>query len=391
MKIIFIYGMLEVLDYFNEQMRIGAEELGHETYIVNAKDPSTHTGEPFDSFTKSENTFVFGFNQIGMLLKDGNDSYWDKYRIPFVDFIQDHPWNYYDALDAPIEQLYPIVLDRNHGVFIEKYFPWIHKPYFMVNGGTPEDNCLPYNERDIDILYVGTCNVEPPGYPLISTLPDQGRGMYEYVIGKLLAEPDHTIESIIEEYCENGDFEITLQDVKDIIGNYAPYVMEKVRREYKLATMDALAKTGARIEIYGDNWEDSRYPWGENVHIHKRVSSAECNLMMGRSKIGLNCMPWYKRGCSERVFNIMQNGALCLTDYSEYIGERFVHGENILIYNLTNLSELTNMVSNMLSNPEKAASMAKKGQEIVREKDTWKCRMAEVIGYVENNIFRAKQ
>lgn len=386
MKIIFFEGALEVLDYFCEQLRVAAENLGHETYVVNINDASTYSGEKFDSFAKSKDTFMFTFNQIGMLLSEGNHNYWDLNKIPVVDFIQDHPWNYYDALDSPIEQLYPIVLDRNHAVFIEKYFPWIRPSYFMPNGGTKDSIEIPYKDRDIDILYVGTCNIDPQIYPVVDILPDKGAEMFKYAISELLAHPDKTIESAIENYCENGDFVITIQDLKYIIEENAPYIMEKVRREYKLAVMRALEATGATIEIYGDNWEDPNHEWGSNIHIHNRVSSKECNKMMGRAKIGLNCMPWYKRGCSERVFNIMINGALCLTDKSEYLLERFVDGENIILYDLNNIELITDRVRNLLEDIDKSSKIAEQGMKIALKNDMWMNRMQEIIEYVQNSI-----
>lgn len=94
-----------------------------------------------------------------------------------------------------------------------------------------------------------------------------------------------------------------------------------------------------KIVIYGKGWDARDEAWQPNVSINARISSEECNRMLGKAKIGLNCMPWFKDGCSERVFNIMLNGAVCLTDTSKYLLERFEHGNELVFYNLEDMEK----------------------------------------------------
>ena len=100
--------------------------------------------------------------------------------------------------------------------------------------------------------------------------------------------------------------------------------------------------------------------------------------MLGKAKIGLNCMPWFKDGCSEIVFNIMLNGAVCLTDTSKYLLERFEHGNELVFYNLEDMEKMKQNVCWLLENPNAASQIAQAGYEAAIRNDTWLCRMGEI-------------
>ena len=142
--------------------------------------------------------------------------------------------------------------------------------------------------------------------------------------------------------------------------------------------MHALESTGAGIVIYGKGWDAYDEAWQSNVSINARISSEECNRMLGKAKIGLNCMPWFKDGCSERVFNIMLNGAVCLTDTSKYLLERFEHGNELVFYDLEDMEEMKQNVCWLLENPNAASRIAQAGYEAAIRNDTWLCRMGEI-------------
>ena len=82
--------------------------------------------------------------------------------------------------------------------------------------------------------------------------------------------------------------------------------------------------------------------------------------MLGKAKIGLNCMLWFKDGCSERVFNIMLNGAVCLTDTSKYLLERFEHGNELVFYDLEDMEEMKQNVRGCLIIPMQQARLHRK-------------------------------
>lgn len=315
-------------------------------------------------------------NQIGLLLSKNGQNYWKERNIPVYDLIVDHPYNYADALECPPADMNVIVIDRNHEKFIRKYYPEIKNIYFMPDGGNEAEGRMQYKDRPIDILYVGDCQLYTP-FIEIPDMSDKGMEMYSTVYNILLQKPGLSIEETMELYFEaKGGY--TKEQVKQYILNYGFIISDNVRRYYKLKTMHALESTGAGIVIYGKGWDAYDEAWQPNVSINARISSEECNQMLGKAKIGLNCMPWFKDGCSERVFNIMLNGAVCLTDTSKYLLERFEHGNELVFYNLEEMEEMQQNVCWLLENPNAASQIAQAGYEAAIRNDTWLCRMSEI-------------
>ena len=50
-------------------------------------------------------------------------------------------------------------------------------------------------------------------------------------------------------------------------------------------------------------------------------------------------MPWFKEGAHDRIFNSMLNGAVVLSDTSEYLEEEFKDGKDLIFYDLNELRE----------------------------------------------------
>ena len=101
--------------------------------------------------------------------------------------------------------------------------------------------------------------------------------------------------------------------------------------------------------------------------------------IMADSKIVLNMMPEFKRGTHDRVVCAMCNGAVALTDPSTYYETEFTDGEDIVFYDMANLEELPRIVNDILSDEEKAGSIALNGQKKALLDHTWKNSADELI------------
>jgi spore maturation protein CgeB len=75
----------------------------------------------------------------------------------------------------------------------------------------------------------------------------------------------------------------------------------------------------------------------------------------------------------------MLSGAISVTDTSEYIEDKFINGNNIVIYSLKDLNNLPNLINDLLSNPEKAKIIAQNGYEEALKKHTWNHRIKDVL------------
>ena len=74
----------------------------------------------------------------------------------------------------------------------------------------------------------------------------------------------------------------------------------------------------------------------------------------------------------------MLNGAVCLTDSSDYLDEYLKHGENSSIYDLKHLENLPAVAEELLKNQEKMQTIADAGFQMAEKYHTWKLRAMEI-------------
>ncbi|MCR5453007.1 MAG: glycosyltransferase [Lachnospiraceae bacterium] len=376
--VIFFKGLLETMDYFVDKLEEGAKELGIDTYVINTNDPSTYQSEEFVRFFEQDKVAAFLLNQIGLGMKLGEENLWEKYHIPVYDFIQDHPRNFFDSLVDPISDFHAIVIDHDHEPFIRRYFPKIGPIHFLPNGGAPEGKPLPYKERPIDVLYCGSCQEPLTSFPAIPFLKNSGQDFYQTAIGTMIANPMLTMEQVVRWYLTEQE-KCSEEQIFQIIMAVSLYIDKTVRRYFKLQGMHLLDEAGIKVEVYGEKWTEGGETFSDNIRFHGRVSSKKCNELAGQARIALNYMPWYKHGASERVFNSMIGGALCISDRCPYLEDRYEDGKEMLFFDLSDQSRMVSMISDMLSDPQRAEEIAAAGAKKALAEDTWTCRMKEIM------------
>lgn len=160
---------------------------------------------------------------------------------------------------------------------------------------------------------------------------------------------------------------------------YAGYVEGMVRRHYKLECMKALDDAGIHVNVFGDGWVDDDYIFSDNIVLHERIKVDKLMDLIGQAKISLCFIPWYKKGCSEKNFDSMLNGALCVTDRSEYLEKNYKDGYNIVFFDLNSPEQMAADIRWLLDNPDEAEKIARRGYYTARKYDTWKCRFVKVL------------
>ena len=375
-KLIFFNGPLDALRYFIDKWAECAEERGIEYIIADYNDPGSYALSRLNSFLEGNvPVFMFTMNQVGIGLIEGSENYWKKHNITVFDFVQDHPRNYDDILLDPPCDIKVLALDKNNIDFIHRFYSGIKDVFFMPNGGTRVGEFIPIKDRTIDVLYMGGCQQVTDYFPPINGLPDQGNPFYSDVLSMMVENPGLTTESAIEKWFNDNDIRVSDDVLLTLNLQAAPYIENHIRRHFKLAGMHALDRAGIHVEIYGgDSWIDKDDPFSDNIHINPRISSDELNSMICNAKISLCFIPWYKRGCSEKNFDSMLNGALCVSDKSEYLEEHYRDGENIIFFDLGNPEQMASDIKWLLGHPDKAESIARKGMETALKYDTWKER-----------------
>ena len=355
--------------------------------MIDTEKPETYLGNELDLFTESNKCIAVFFNQIGLLLTDefGNN-YWDAHQIPVYSFQVDHPRNFTDAMINPIRMLRVLSIDKNHKKFVQRFFPKVPDCHFLPNGGTQEVcEIKPLRERSIDVLYVGECQIPVESFPLLEFFEDKGSDFYGCVISDLLSCPGQTTEEAIENYFLDRNIKISDEDLLKIFTSISIYVETYIRREFKQVMLQALDKRGIKVDIYGGGWENENYAYGGNIRFHSRITSSECNEKIGDAKITLNCIPWFKDGSSERPFNTMLNGSLCMIDKSDYLLERFTDETDICFFDIQKPEDLADKIEYYLSHLDEAQETANRGYAIATENDTWENRLKTILAWEDKN------
>lgn len=367
-----------ILDYISEQFRTTFMENGCETFLFDPADYSASTNALF-SFAKNGIDAAYFFNNVGLLqtLEDGRNL-WETLFIPCFDFLVDHPMYYADSLDYAPSRTTLLVADQTHIDYIRRFYPRVHNTLFLPTGGCE----VPFNtqswiERKLDILFIGSYKFHAD---YTEDILDQR------IIKHLITHTDHTFEQALElcltENRPESSKQLSDEALKDVIESHR-FLETNLTARYRRAILEELVTSGMSVHVYGNGWEQSGLVSYPNFHLHEPVPFNEGIALMGQCKILLNHMAWFKHGSSERIFNAMAQGALCVTDSSAYLDNILKNDINCSLYSLSdilpvNVHTIADKISLLLSNPVKSSEIAAEGQKIALM-HTWKKHLLYVI------------
>lgn len=379
LNIIIFMGLVEGPDYYSKRFIEYLTEREIPYYVADAKKPETYMSEELDVIASKPNTVMFTFNNVGLMLNMSNgENFWKKNRIPVFDNILDHPRLFFDSMLDPKCDLHVFTLDMNHKSFIERFYPKVTSVYFSPNGGTEINSQKSFCERDIDVLCMCDCNER---YLKIDEkdFADGGEAFFSSVIKYLIENTDTSTEQAIERFFKESQIDISYDSLYQLNIKYAGNIESIVRRHFKLEGIKALDEAGVHVDVYGVGWEDEDYHFSDNIILHDRIKVEAIMDLIGNSKISLCYVPWFKKGCSEKNFDSMLNGALCVSDRSEYLMNHYTDGYNIVYFDLNNPKQMATDIRWLLNNQNEAERIAKQGYITAKKYDTWKNRFDNII------------
>ncbi len=330
----------------------------------------------------SNNCNVLFYNNCGFIFNDKKECLWSDYKVDVYNFLLDHPRNYFNELENAPDNMHIICLDEDHVEFIRRFYPNIKDAIYLPDSGVKTvESIKPYNQRDMDVLYCGNCQVNKGFIILIDYLPDNGKELYDEAVKDILNNPSMTAEKAIENYLIRHNLKHDLDTLYDLIVNkkVSRIIEDIVRREYKLMIMHALDMAGIHVDIYGRGWQDDKKPFSDNIRIHDRVTPYECHKLIGDAKIDLSIMPWFKRGSSEKPFAGMLNGAVCVSDTSTYLEDNYIDGVDIMLFDLNHIEKAVSDIKWLLDNPDEAEMIARNGYYHALDSDSTDGRVKQIL------------
>ena len=358
-----------ILDYILKQFSAFFVSKGYAVMHFNPADYSS-SSEAFFVFARQGVDAAFFFNNVGLLqtFQDGSNL-WEALHIPCYDFLVDHPMYYADSLDYAPANTTLLCADRTHADYAIRFYPKLKDAVFMPTGG-----CEPINtdqERPMDVLFIGSYKFHPE---TPSDTFAQNITLY------LQSHTDQTFEQAVEICAKNSNETDSLTDseLKLLIEKYR-FAETSVTALYRKALIQNILDAGITIHVYGNGWEQTGLTGHPNFMLHEPVSFEEGLNLMSQTKILLNHMAWFKEGSSERIFNAMARGAVCVTDSSTFLDDILVHGNNCCIYNLEQVESgtVSHIISALLSNPDQMDIMSTAGQQTAAN-HTWQKHLLSV-------------
>ncbi len=386
-----------ILDYIANQFSSFFQEKGHSVLYFNPSD-YTKSSEALFSFAKEGIDAAFFFNNVGLhqTISDGRNL-WETLGIPCYDFLVDHPMYYADSLDDAPAHTTLLCADLTHTDYVRRFYPNVENAIFLPTGGCDlqtafKDNPdpgsqdtgsdCPWNERPIDVLFIGSFKYHSDDALEQSELAQN-------IISYMMTHTDRTFEQAVEactdalskynpaQFCDSASLcssshipEPHTYDerLKFEFERYR-FLETNVTATYRKAIIEELLQAGITVHVYGEGWQQTGLTNYENFVLHAPVSFKEGIRQMSQAKIVLNHMAWFKHGSSERIFNAMSQGAVCVTDSSRYLDTILKDQYNCCIYSLDDPS-VSSRIQALLKDPETSQKIALEGQKTSQE-HTW--------------------
>ena len=385
-RIIMFKGDIETTAYFSMQMEKTFLELGYETFFYDYQNQKKSVKELL-LFLKKGITVMITFNYHGLCGdseiiydKEQGGYIWDAFDVPCINIVVDHPFYYHRFFGNLPKRYIHVSIDKNHEKYMEEYFPDIERGPFLPLAGTsltPSGDYKPICERSMDIVFTGNY-VPPKNFCVyIERAGEEYTQFYMGILEELKENPSKLLEDVAREHIYKEIPDATHDEVRETLGNMI-FLDMYIRFYFRGEAVRMLAEAGLPVHVFGNGWEDLECGRKENIIIGGSLDSLGCLEKIADGKISLNVMPWFKAGSHDRIFNSMLNGAVCLTDSSDYLDEYLKHGENSSIYDLKHLENLPALAEELLKNQEKMQTIADAGFQMAEKYHTWKLRAMEI-------------
>ena len=313
--------------------------------------------------------------------------------------VVDHPLYYHKYHKYLPKDYHQINIDKNHYEYMRHFYPEIKNVSFMLTAGMELnkngdiiEGCayLPMDKRDYDIVFTGNFT---PKYILQKSIERMGPeyiSFYENVLQALIDNPKETVEKIGQDALKNEIEDISLKDMKEAMTTFA-YCDLAVRFHYRELIIRALTDMDFKVAVVGDGFDLMQIKKRDNLINLGYGDTRKCLNYISQAKISLNVMPWFKAGAHDRIFTSMLNGAVLLTDSSEYLEENILNDSNSIRYDLETLrkyeisgydirllEDLKLKLEDYLTDNEKLSKMANNAYSFAKNRHDWKARAKEI-------------
>ena len=183
-------------------------------------------------------------------------------------------------------------------------------------------------------------------------------------------------EDALKKYCVEGALPIYLPEGANP-EIHKPYDVEKsidvsfVGQRYgnRLTIIQALKDHGIRVEAFGEDWPNGPLSTKDMIRMYSKTK-----INLGFGGVAGHQDTYCLKG---RDFEITMSGGLYLTEHNPELEKVYDIGNEIITY--TNFNDLVTKISYLLSNPEEAERVRKRGFQRAHTEHTWEMRFEKIF------------
>ena len=415
-RLLLFQPSVETLHFFSDRLAEEYVKLGYEVRLVRIHEPFFGTEKIID-FIRGQETVMITFNFHGIQREaifhtPEGELLWDKYDVSCINIIVDHPFYYYEELQYLPKRYLQICIDEDHTDYMKEFYPEIALGETMPLAGCDYRDSFsggrvlslredvidpskdipnvypktlmrqPIANRSTDIVFAG-CYTSPDFFlPYMKRNGEEYDAFYHGILDDLMAAPDQCIHTVYLRHLNRELPELTKENLKNVM-NKMIFLDLWIRFTFRGKTIQTLLDAGIPVHCIGAGWETLPCKNKQLLTQTEYSDTAVCLNAAAEAKISLNVMPWFKRGAHDRIYSAMLNGAVSVTDKSQYLTAHYRDGELLRYYDLKELDKLPTTVTDLLSHPETMQQIADNAYAYAKEHLAWKQYAAQLEKYIE--------
>ena len=259
-------------------------------------------------------------------------------HCPKFNIILDHPITVKNYAEHGCNDYYFLLHDRNYLSFSKQYYHKIKNCFYFPPAGMLPSHTL-LTQKKYDVTFIGSFHNYREILHAIYTLERPLRFLSARLIHLLRHEPNLPAEIAFQKVLNYYNIQLSEAAFLKLFYQLRS-IFQCVMYYYREKIIQTLLNAQIQIHVYSDSWKNAPFSEHPCLIRHHDISIENSLTVMQQSKISLNIMSWHKDGLTERILNGMLCHSAILSNKSTRLEEEFIDGEDILLFNLSQIEKL---------------------------------------------------
>ena len=380
-RILLIAGDGTCYNVLNEFAKDIAIEFENKGFDAEVRYITTLNEDLLSELNGNDYRAILGFQTNLFTLKDFNGTYiGSRLSVPLYNFILDSPATRLHYFAGDIKNLTILYHDSDYISFVRKHFTQC-RVLFLPPGGKSvaiSNESSFFSGREYDCTFMGTyTDYRKLLNEGVSTNPEYADLILDY-FQFLISNPWYSHEKGTEVFLSGLNVVLSEEEFLSVY-RLLYFSVRAALAFYREKNIKIFLDSGIKIDAFSRSWESAPYSDHSNLIIHDEVPYSECADYYAKSKLSLNIFSWHKASITERIANIMLNGAVCISDRSSGLFDHFSNGKDLVTFDLEKGTDIIEAIKKLLSDDEYRISIAKQGYQNALMHHTWGDRVDKII------------